>query len=87
MPNRASLPAAVAIRSKAIISSHYQEITLSDLPIRIPNSTLHDIASSFLSPDVSQDSVIELVITVEDININARELAAYLSLDLLRKSV
>lgn len=53
---------------------------MSDLPIRIPSSTLHDIASSFLSPDVSQDSVIELIITVEETNINARELASYLSL-------
>jgi hypothetical protein len=53
---------------------------LSDLPIKIPNSTLHDIASSFLSPDVSPDSIIELVVTVEDTNINVREFAAYLSL-------
>jgi hypothetical protein len=41
---------------------------------------MHDLASLFVSPDTPRESTIELVITIKDTNINAREFAAYLSL-------
>lgn len=53
---------------------------MSSLPIRVSSSTLHDLASLFVSPDVSEESILELVIALKDTNINVREFAAYLSL-------
>jgi hypothetical protein len=53
---------------------------MSFLPIKVPNTALHELVSLFAPPDTLAGSTLELVITIEDTNINAREFAAYLSL-------
>lgn len=53
---------------------------MNDLVIRYPKTALQDLAALFVPPDIPSDSTVELIITVKDHSLNAREFGAYLSL-------
>jgi len=53
---------------------------METLPAKLTWNALWDLAHSYLPQDLSTDATLELIISIDDENINVRELSAYLSL-------
>jgi hypothetical protein len=53
---------------------------MDELPAKVPHSLLPDLVSAFVPLDTPRGSILELVISVESVNLPAKEFAEYVAL-------